>query len=53
MYKLSLLGARKIRVANICRTKKVPTASTIVCILYVLCLLARVLVGSEPVTVGA
>ena len=50
MYKLSLLGARKIRVANICRTKKVPT---IVCTLCVLRLLTRVLVGSKPATVGA
>ena len=53
MHKLSLLGARKMRIADIYRTKKVPTTSTIVCILCVLRLLTRVLVGSKPATVGA
>ena len=53
MHELSLLGARKIRIADIYRTKKVPTTSAIVCTLCILRLLTRVLVGSEPVTVGA
>jgi hypothetical protein len=51
--KLSLLGARKTRTANICSTIKVPTASAIVYTLYVLRLLARVLVGSKPIIVEA
>jgi hypothetical protein len=42
-----------MRVANICSTIKVPTTSAIVCTLYVLYLLARVLVGSEPTIVEA
>ena len=53
MYKLSLLGTRKMRIADIYRTKKVSTASTIVYILYVLRLLTRVLVGSKPIIVRA
>ena len=42
-----------MRIANIYRTKKVPTTSTIVCVLYVLYLLTKVLVGSKPVIVRA
>ena len=53
MHELSLLGARKIRIADIYRTKKVPTTSTIVYILYVLRLPTKVLVGSKPIIVGA
>ena len=49
--RLSLVGACKTYVANICRAIKVPTTSAIGCILYVLRLLARVLVSSEPVLV--
>jgi hypothetical protein len=51
--KLSSLGTRKTRVANICSTIKVPTASAIVCTLYILRLLAKVLVGSKPIIVEA
>ena len=42
-----------MRIANIYRTKKVPTTSTIVYMLYVLRLLTKVLVGSKPIIVGA
>ena len=44
---------RKIYIANIYRTKKVPTTSTIVYTLRVLYLLTRVLVGSKPIIVEA
>ena len=49
--RLSLVGTCKTHVANIYRAVKVPTTSAIGCILYVLRLLARVLVSSEPVLV--
>jgi hypothetical protein len=50
---LSSLGARETRTADICSTVKVPTAGAMVCTPCVLRSLARVLVGSEPVTVEA
>ena len=49
----SSLGARETRVADICSTVKVPTAGAMVCTPCVPRSLARVLVSSEPATVGA
>jgi hypothetical protein len=47
----SLVGVYKTYITNICRASIVPTTSAIGYILYVLRLLARVLVSSEPVIV--